>query len=486
MNTSRLLLVSTLCLGAFAAGYALKTLGPAPEEARAASETKPLYWVAPMDPNYRRDAPGKSPMGMDLIPVYPEDLAGQSSPGLVRIDPSVAQNLGVRTGSAEFGPLYSQIETVGYISYDEDRLHHLHPRVNGWIEQLAVKSAGEQVKQGQRLFELYSPELVNAQFELLQAQRSGNRTLIRSSIERLRVLGVDDQQINAIRKAREVRQRIEIKAPADGYITQLGVREGMYVTPSVQIMELGALDEVWVIAEVFERQAAWLASGLNARMETEFLPGQVLQGQLDYIYPDLDPNSRTLRVRLRFANPGQKLKPNMFARVTIDSQASQPVVSVPREALIRSGRMERVVLALGNGEYRSVRVRAGREAGDRVEILEGLAGDEEVVTSAQFLIDSESSISADFSRIHNPQPAAAMDQSPMQGMDHAQMNQAPMPEMDHSQMDHSPMPEMDHSQMNHDSMPAMDHSQMNHSQMPAMDHAQMDHAAPAAKEETSQ
>jgi Cu(I)/Ag(I) efflux system membrane fusion protein len=348
-----------------------------------------LYWVAPMDPNYRRDEAGKSPMGMDLVPVYADEV--DAVPGT-----------GVRTALAEIGPLSRRIETVGNINYDEDTLLHVHTRVDGWIEKLATTATGDPVKKGQLLFELYSPTLVNAQQEYLAARRSNNSVLRSASRDRLVALGVTTSEITRLDKERTASQRVRVYAEADGVIAHLGVREGIFVTPATEVMSVARLDRVWVIAEVFERQAAWVEPGQHAEVELDYVPGKRWQGTVDYVYPELDAKTRTLKVRIRFDNEDEVLRPNMFARVTLFAAETEPVVHVPREALIRGGSVNRVVLALGEGRFRAQSVEVGIESGSRVAILEGVSAGDRIVTSGQFLIDSESNIEAALSRMDEP------------------------------------------------------------------------------------
>jgi Cu(I)/Ag(I) efflux system membrane fusion protein len=358
-----------------------------------------LYWVAPMDANYRRDEPGKSPMGMDLVPVYADEKASQ--PGVVSIDPTMVANLGVRIAVAQRGTLPRRVETVGYVGYDEDTLQHLHTRVEGWIENLAATAAGDPVSKGQLLFELYSPTLVNAQQEFLAALASSNASLVAASRDRLRALGISVADINRLEKDREVSQRIRIFAESDGVIAQLGVREGMFVTPATEIMSIAALDKVWVLAEVFERQAAWVEPGRPATVELDYLPGMRLSGTVDYVNPELDPTTRTLKVRLRFENNGARLLPNMFARVVIEGSPISNIVHVPREAVVRGGGSSRVVVDLGDGVFESREVLVGIESGERVAIRRGLREGERVVVSAQFLIDSESNVGVALERLED-------------------------------------------------------------------------------------
>jgi Cu(I)/Ag(I) efflux system membrane fusion protein len=399
----------------------------------SSGEREILYWVAPMDANYRRDNPGKSPMGMDLVPVYADEVDGQ--PGVIAIDPTVVNNLGVRTAPAQRGALSRQIDTVGYVGYDEDTLKHIHTRVDGWIEKLATKAAGDPIAKDQLLFELYSPTLVNAQQEYLAALRSGNSVLQSASDERLIALGVTAGEIERLRKERKVRQRVRVYAPTDGVIAMLGVREGEFVTAATDIMSIAELNRIWVLAEVFERQAAWVKPGQHAMVELDYMPGQMWHGTVDYVYPELDAQTRTLKVRLRFDNTDRVLRPNMFARVTIHGDATVNVVHVPREALIRGGTVDRVVLALGDGRFRSQPVRVGIESGDRVAILDGISAGDPVVVSGQFLIDSESNIEAALSNLGEQQE---MNHGEHGGMDHNQHQQAaPADPSQHGEMDHS-------------------------------------------------
>ncbi|MDK9772532.1 efflux RND transporter periplasmic adaptor subunit [Vibrio sp. B181a] len=373
----------------------------------ATSSNDPLYWVAPMDPNYKRDKPGKSPMGMDLIPVYAEDLSGEkSAPGTITIDPSVENNLGVKTAKVTLEKLSPRIETVGYIAFDESHLWQTNVRVAGWVEKLYINAVGEKVKKGDVLFTLYSPELVKAQEELLNAYRTGRNGLVKGATERLVTLGVDRGQIKSITRRGKASQTIEIKAPADGVIASLNVREGGYLSPAQAVISAGPLDNVWVDAEVFERQAHWMKAGSQATMTLDAIPGNEWQGVVDYVYPILDPTTRTLRVRLKFPNPNGELKPNMFANIALQPVTDDAVLTIPKSSVIRSGGMTRVVLAEGDGKYRSARIEVGREAGEQIEVLQGLKQDDKIVTSAHFMLDSESSQSADLSRINGVEPEA--------------------------------------------------------------------------------
>ncbi len=378
----------------------------------AEEEKEIMYWVAPMDPNYRRDKPGKSPMGMDLIPYYQGKNEDAST---VSISPVVVQNLGVRTAKAEMARLWRGIDTVGYVGYDESKVSHIHLRTEGWIENLVVESEGDRFKKGELLFDVYSPKLVNAQEELLTALTSKNKGLIRASKERLIALGISKAQIKQLQRSRKVKQNISVYAPQDGVVSDLPVREGMFVSPSMKVMTLGDLSSVWLLAEVFERQSAWVEVGQSAEVNLSYIPGKTWQGKVEYIYPSLDPKTRTLKVRLRFDNPGELLKPNMYANVKIFGGAKENTIVIPLEGLIRTGREQRVIVALGEGRFEAREVMAGIESGNYVEILKGVNEGDEIVTSGQFMIDSEASMRGSIVRMSSmPETENSMTDEGMQ------------------------------------------------------------------------
>ena len=366
-------------------------------------EAKPLYWVAPMDDNYRRDKPGKSPMGMDLIPVYEENAEGNDSPGRIYIAPHVVNNLGVRTAKVEKAQLTDSINTVGYVQYDEDKLVHIHPRVDGWIEKLYVKAAGEPVTKGEPLYTLYSPQLVNAQEELIIALKRNNVSLIQAAKARLKALQLSPEFIKQLQKDKKVQQTITFNSPQTGVVAGLKIREGFFVNPGNTLMSIAQLEQVWVEAEIFERHIAAIKQGLKVKMHLDSQPGRVWQGVVDYVYPALNANTRTLRVRLKFVNSDLALKPNMFAQVEIFPELTADKLIVPIEAVIRTGNQNRVVLAYGQGEFKSVAVVIGQVGQRQIEIVHGINEGDTVVTSAQFLIDSESSKASDFIRMSKPQ-----------------------------------------------------------------------------------
>lgn len=376
---------------------------------------KVLYWYDPMMPEQRFDQPGPSPfMAMDLVPRYADEDAGGDAgasaagagdgghPG-VTLSAAVVQNLGVRTAKVQRGTLARAVRAVGRIAYDEERLAHVHPRAAGWIEQLAVRAEGEPVKKGQELASFYAPDILSAQVDFLIATepRGPGERKVKADKARnlLRLLEVPEAVIRDIERTRETRNTVPILAPEDGIITQLMAREGMYVAPGSEMFVIADLSQVWVLVDVFEHQLAWISAGLPAQIQVSAYPGRIWKGQVDYLYPDLDPKTRTLRVRLVFPNPDLELKPNMFADVAIEGLPQANVLSIPREALIATGERESVVKSLGEGRFQPVNVVTGMRSGETVEILSGLEEGDQVVVSGQFLIDSESSLQASFRRL---------------------------------------------------------------------------------------
>lgn len=401
MSSNTKIIIAIIIGAAIGAGTLGLFLNPNSEGPKTNSEEKkPLYWVAPMDSNYRRDKPGKSPMGMDLIPVYEDESSTDDfGPGAVRVAPHVVNNLGVRTAPVELENMHTEISTVGYVQYDEDKLIHIHPRVDGWIEKLYVKAEGDPVEKGQPLYSLYSPQLVNAQEELLIALKRNNGSLVTAAKDRLKALQLSAGLIKELEQTKKVQQTITFYSPQAGVVDGLKIREGFYVKPGDTLLSIGKLDQVWVEAEVFERDAALIKEGLPVSMTLDYLPGEDWTGVVDYVYPALNSKTRTLGVRLKFGNPDFQLKPNMFAQVSIHANQADSAIIVPKEAVIRTGKQDRVVLALGDGQFKSIEVTIGRVDKDSIEILSGLNEDDVVVTSAQFLIDSESSKSSDFKRM---------------------------------------------------------------------------------------
>ena len=353
-------------------------------------------YVCPMHSNIISNDPNaKCPIcGMDLVPL---ESGGEG--GVVKLTPTVMNSLGVRTAKAKRRTLYRRIDSVGYISMDENNLRTISLRTEGWVERLVVKTSGERVTKGQLLMEIYAPLLVNAQEEYLQAMQHDNELLIKASRERLIALGVAEEQIVALEETKTMEPLVKVYAPQSGIVSDLTVREGMYVKPSQNILNLADLSSVWLIVDIFERQADWVETGQRAEATLPFLPGKSWEGKVEYVYPSLDAATRSLKVRLRFDNFEEELKPNMYADVTIYAKPKREILTIPREALIRTGNEKRVVVSLGEGKFIPMPISTGMETDDRVEVLSGLAEGDEVVTSSQFLIDSESSLKAALARM---------------------------------------------------------------------------------------
>jgi len=394
-----LIIILALLAGAVGFGTAWWLKPSTDAAAEAGTDREILYWVAPMDPNYRRDEPGKSPMGMDLVPVYADGDGGDSSTPSIRINPAVINNIGARVAEVQGGTLARRIRTVGFITADADRIAHVHVRTEGWIERLEADNVGEAVARDEVLFEIYSPALVSAQDEYLQVRRLGQQTLVNASRQRLFALGMSADQVATLDRSGEVQQRFSVRSPQDGYVMELNVREGMFVQPGITIMSLADLSEIWVDVDIFEQQIGWVEAGQRASMQLPFAPQRTWSGAVDYVYPTIRPESRTARVRLSFENPDLQLKPNMYATVVIEVAPRVDVVHVPTQAVIRTGQQERVILALGEGRFRPAEVRTGLESDGRTEIIEGLAPGERIVVSSQFLIDSEASMDASLLRM---------------------------------------------------------------------------------------
>jgi Cu(I)/Ag(I) efflux system membrane fusion protein len=363
-------------------------------------------YVCPMHPQIIKDQPGTCPIcGMDLVERMLDPMTGKRPQ--VALTSAVVQTLGVRTAQVERGTLWKYISTVGRIEYDETRLAHVHPRASGWIESLELRAEGEPVKRGQQLAELYAPDILSAQVDFLLSRdggRTGQRGISADKARNiLRLLDVPDDIIRAIENTGEPRNRIPVRAPIDGIVTQMTARDGMYVTESSQMFTIADLSRVWVMVDVYEHQIDWLAPGLTAEMTVPARPGRSWEGKVDYLYPELDPQTRTLRVRLVFDNPGLVLKPNMFANVVIYGGPKRDVLKIPAEALIVTGERTAVVKSLasddGGQRFQPVDVVTGMQRGGEVEILSGLDEGDRIVTSGQFLIDSESSLQASFMRM---------------------------------------------------------------------------------------
>mgnify|MGYP005840958575 CR=1 FL=1 len=360
-------------------------------------EREILYWRAPMDPMEIYDEPGKSKMGMDLVPVYEDELVGGVE---IKIDPVTQQNMGVRTAEAGMGVMTRTIRTYGHITYDETRIAQVSPKFSGWIEDLHIDFTGQSVEKGDPLFEIYSPDLLTAQEEYLgtwrrlsPSQRSRGNEFLASARRRLAYYDVAESEIEEMEKTGEVQKTVTIRSPFTGIVTHKNAVEGTFIKAGTNIYTIADLSRVWVEAHIFEYEVPWVEEGQTAEMRLPFHPGVVYTGKVSFVYPYLQEKTRDVVVRLEFENPNLELKPDMFVDVKIETVAKGEGLIVPSEAVIRSGERDLVFVARGNGKFTPREVTLGLHLDDnRVQILSGLAPGESVVTSGQFLIDSESKL----------------------------------------------------------------------------------------------
>ena len=363
------------------------------------------YWAAPMDPTYIRQEPGKSPMGMDLVPVYEEEGEGKEPASTIRIDPVTIQNMGIRTEKVKMGSPVKTIRTVGNITYDETRIYTVNTKFNGWIEKLYVDFEGEQVRKGQPLFDIYSPELVTAQEEYLLALeqyrslgqsgfeqvREAARRLRDASHTRLRYWDVSPAQIRRLESSGMVRKTVTVFSPATGVVTKKNAFQGHYVKAGEHQYEIADLSTVWVDVDIYEYELPWVEKGMPAEMELTYIPGKHFKGRVLFIYPYLNPKTRTATLRLEFPNPKGLLKPAMYSNVYLKSEIEEKSLLIPQEAVIDSGVRKVVFVSRGNGKFEPREVELGLEVNDdRYQVLNGLSEGEEIVVSAQFMLDSES------------------------------------------------------------------------------------------------
>ncbi|GAC1674893.1 MAG: hypothetical protein NVS9B2_24650 [Steroidobacteraceae bacterium] len=376
----------------------------------AITESKPQYWYDPMHPAEHFDKPGKSPfMDMQLVPKYARDAA----PGSIAVDSRVVQNLGLRLAKVEQGSFSRLVDTVGSVGVDEHRIEAVQVRQPGWVERLDVRAVGDSVRRGQPLAGIFSPDLLATQQELLIALGSNDTRLIEAARGRLTLFGLSEVQIARIEKAQRVERRVDYYAPFDGYVMDLGVRQGAEVQPGTMLFQLADLSTVWVTAEVPETQAAWLKPGDRAEVEVPALPGARFEGQVDYLYPELTQATRTLKVRVLVKNPRKHLRPGMFATAHFQSMTHTQALTVPSESVIKTGMRSFVIVADDDTHFRPTRVRVGAEQGGRSEILEGLTLGQNVVASGQFLIDSEANLRGAFDNLAGSNESTSEDAKPV-------------------------------------------------------------------------
>ncbi len=393
---------------------------PAPSAAVSADgeekpERKIKYWQAPMDPSYISDKPGKSPMGMDLVPVY-EDEAGPGEG--IRINPTVEQNIGVKTEKIKKRTLTREIRTVGRLTYDERKVTHIHTKYEGWIEKLYVDFTGQEVKKDQILVEIYSPQLVSTQEELLLALKyseslkkspfpeisRGAESLLESTRRRLQLFDVAEHQIEELIREKKITKTMHIHSPARGFVTKKNALQGMFVKPGMSLYTIADLSNIWVLADIYEYELPWVQEGQEAEMNLAYFPGRKFKGKVTYIDPFLEPKTRTVKVRMEFKNPRWELKPEMYANVTLKSEIVRQAVAVPEEAVIHSGERDVVIVRTPSGGFDSRDVTLGPEADGYYQVLKGLEENEQVVVSSTFLIDSESQLKAALKNLESTSP----------------------------------------------------------------------------------
>jgi Cu(I)/Ag(I) efflux system membrane fusion protein len=375
----------------------------------ACGKAAPSYWYDPMRPSEHFDKPGKSPfMDMQLVPKYAKDAA----PGSIAVDSRVVQNLGLRLAKVEQGSFARVVDTVGSVGVDEHRIEAVQVRQPGWVERLDVRAIGDSVRRGQLLAGIYSPDLLATQQELLIARGSNDPQLIEAARRRLALFGLSETQIARVEKTQLVERRVDYYAPFDGYVMDLGARQGAEVQPGTTLFQLADLNGVWITAEVPETQAAWLKPGDRAEVEVPALPGERFEGQVDYLYPELTQATRTLKVRVVVKNPHKHLRPGMFAAAHFQSMTQDRALTVPSESVIKTGMRSFVIVADDDTHFRPARVRVGAEQGGRSEILEGLTLGQNVVASGQFLIDSEANLRGAFDNLVGSTESKSEDAKP--------------------------------------------------------------------------
>jgi len=395
----------------------------------AAGERKIKYWAAPMDPTYIRNEPGKSPMGMDLVPVYEDQTASGAT---ISIDPVTAQNMGVRTALVERRDLHRLIRTVGTVDYDEPKVTSINAKVDGWIEKLYVAETGQMVKKGQPLLELYSPKLVSAQQEYLLALRNrsalkdssfveisaGGERLLAAARQRLRYWDISDRQILQLEKTGQVRKTLTLYAPYQGVVTMKMAMPGQFIKAGQELFQLGDISRVWVYADIYEYELPWIKVGQQAEVMLPFVGGKTLSAKISTIYPYVEPKTRTVKARLEFANPGFELKPDMYVNVRIQASEVQGALAVPGEAVLHSGEKQTVFVSLGDGKFEPRVVKTGvQDQEGFIEITQGVLEGELVVTSAQFLFDSESKLREAIQKMLEPKKTESTSSDSHEGHD---------------------------------------------------------------------
>jgi Cu(I)/Ag(I) efflux system membrane fusion protein len=415
MSRTQIVVLVTSLVVTVVLGVVLLSDHPAAPAKQVATQQVPSYWYDPMHPDRHFDKAGKSPfMDMQLVPKYADRARGSgASAGSVEIDPRVVQTLGIRIATVDQSSFARVVDTVGLVAVDEHRIEAIQVREPGWVERLDVRAVGDSVRRGQLLAGVYSPDLLATQQELLIAHSSNDPPLIEAARRRLGLFGLSDAQIARIEKAGQVERRIDYYAPFDGYVMELGARQGAAVEPGATLFQLANLKSVWMIAEVPEAQAAWIKTGNPVEAQVPALPGERFEGQVDYLYPELTQATRTLKVRVVFNNPNQHLRPGMFATAHLRGSTQESVLTVPTEAVIKTGTRSIVIVADDATHFRPAIVQVGAEHGGRSEILDGIQLGQKVVASGQFLIDSEANLRSAFDDLAGSNESRTGDAKPM-------------------------------------------------------------------------
>jgi membrane fusion protein, copper/silver efflux system len=350
-------------------------------------ERKVLYWHDPMVPGPRFDKPGKSPfMDMQLVPVYADEQAGDSG---VKVSAGVQQNLGIRTATVTRTNIASTFEAVGTVQFDERLTEAVQTRVNGYVERLLVRAPMEYVRRGQALATVFAPDWLAPQNEYLALRRAGvSQDVVAAARERMRAMSIPDALLQASEKAGTAQARFTVTSPVSGVVAELGVREGVAVNPGMTLFRVAGLEKVWAVAEVPEAQAVRLSKGQKVSAALQADPSQKFDGELKEILPQVSSSTRTLQARFEVDNRSGKLTPGMLLRIQVSGPATQRL-TVPAEAVIRTGTRAVVILRRDNGSFEPREVQLGADLGDRLEIAQGLIEGEQVVASGQFLVDSE-------------------------------------------------------------------------------------------------
>jgi Cu(I)/Ag(I) efflux system membrane fusion protein len=444
-NRLGIILAAVLLAVGLAGGYwfARQSKQESAPSPTAEAERKPLFYRNPMNPEITSPVPAKGEMGMDYIPVYADNGASSAPAGTVSIDPTTVQNIGVRSAPAKKETLSRHLRMVGRIDYDEERLARLYPKTEGWIEKLYINKTGESVKKNTILLEIYSPQLLSSQEEYLLALKNrenlesspfeeiknGASSLVAASRGRLELLDVPERQIRELERTRRIKKTLHIQSPFTGVITHIGAREGQHVTPKTELYRIANLRRVWVYVDVYEDDLAWVRDGDSAEMRLTALPGRVFKGKVATIYPFMEAKTRTAKIRLEFDNKDMALKPEMYANIVLHASRQVDAVTVPAEAIIRSGHREIVFVVKGQGKFEPRHVKLGISAVGKTQILDGLEAGEEVVVSAQFLIDSESKLREAVSKMLEANEEMAPATEPGEAAPAAEPDAAPVPAM---------------------------------------------------------